>query len=129
MSGLCLYCSSNGTLRKQQIAVREGQNREGGFQVLGNEVIPDELKAAIVLFFCVLNEQHKRLYAGLESMKLGHGGDRKIAGLLGIDTKTVAKGRAELFGQQIELGRIRKGGGGRPVVGKKLRKLSKKLKG
>lgn len=95
---------------------------------MGNEVIPDELKAAIVLFFCVLNEQHKRLYAGLESMKLGYGGDRKIAGLLGIDTKTVAKGRAELFGQQIELGRIRRGGGGRPVVEKKLRKLSKKLK-
>lgn len=128
VSGLYLYCSCDPVLRRKQIMIREGQNQEGGFHVLGNEVIPDELKAAIILFFCVLNEKQKRLYAGVESMKLGHGGDRKIAELLGISVHTVAKGRTELFGEEVELERIRKGGAGRPPVEKKLRKSSKKLR-
>jgi hypothetical protein len=127
VSGLYLYCSSDPVLRKQQMAVREGQNQESGFRILGNEIIPDELKAAIILFFCLLNEKQKRLYAGLESMKLGHGGDSKIAGLLGVDTHTVAKGRTELFGEEVDLTRIRKDGGGRPTIEKKLRRSSKKL--
>ena len=126
VSGLYLYCSIDPALRKKQITVREGQNREGSLQVLGNKVIPDELKAAIVLFFCLLNEKQKRLYAGLESMKLGRGGDSQIAELLKMDVHTVAKGRSELFGQDIALEGIRKGGGGRPSVEKKLRRSSKK---
>ncbi len=39
------------------------------------EVSPNELKAAIVLFYSLLDEQQRRLYAGLESLRLGHGGD------------------------------------------------------
>ena len=35
-----------------------------------------ELQAAIILFFSVLDEKQRRLYAGLESQKFGHGGDR-----------------------------------------------------
>ena len=42
-------------------------------------VSPDEMKAAIILFYSLLDEQQRRLYAGLESMKLGHGGDSVLA--------------------------------------------------
>jgi hypothetical protein len=74
------------------------------------------LKAAIVLFFALLDEKQRRIYAGLESLKLGHGGDQRIAELFGIDCGTVAKGREQLLAQQVEVGRIRKrGGGGKPV--------------
>jgi hypothetical protein len=91
-------------------------------------MIADELKAGIVLFFCLLNEQQKRLYAGLESMKLGHGGDQKIAELLGMDVHTVSTGRKQILNQDVLLDRVRSEGAGRPAVEKKLRKSSKKSK-
>jgi len=43
------------------------------------------MKAAIILFYSLLDEQQRRLYAGLESMKLGHGGDSVLAEVLGLD--------------------------------------------
>ena len=36
-------------------------------------VVPDELRAAIILFYSLLDRQ-RRLYAALESLKIGHGG-------------------------------------------------------
>ena len=48
-------------------------------------VVPDELHAAIILFCSLLDERQRRLFAGLESLKVGHGGNRRIAALLGID--------------------------------------------
>jgi hypothetical protein len=84
--------------------------------------IHDELKAAIVLFFCLLDEQQRRLYAGLESLKWGYGGDRKVAGLLGLDEGTVAKGRRQLLQQDVEIDKSRKSGGGRKPVEKKHRR-------
>jgi len=58
----------------------------------------NELKAALIIFFSTLDEKQRRLYAGYESLKIGHGGDKRIADLLDIDPKTVAKGRRELLG-------------------------------
>jgi len=86
--------------------------------VVASDSLPDELKAAIVLFFSVLNEKQRRLYAGLESFKWGHGGDRKIADLFGLDVGTVAKGRHDLLTQDFEREMIRKAGGGRKSVKK-----------
>ena len=37
------------------------------------EVSKEELKASILLFYSLLDEQQRRLYAGLESLKLGRG--------------------------------------------------------
>jgi hypothetical protein len=128
VSGLYLYCSVDSAVRKQQISIREGLNREDGLRAFGQEMIADELKAGIVLFFCLLNEQQKRLYAGLESMKLGHGGDQKIAELLGMDVHTVSTGRKQILNQDVLLDRVRSEGAGRPAVEKKLRKSSKKSK-
>ena len=45
----------------------------------------DELKAAVILFFSLLDEKQRRLYAGLEAVRIGHGGDRRVAELLGVD--------------------------------------------
>jgi len=59
------------------------------------------------LFLSLLDEKQQRLFAGLESIKLGYGGDKKIAHLFGLDMHNVAKGRKELdshkFSQRISL--------------------------
>ena len=83
------------------------------------EVSPDEVKAAIVLFFSLLDERQRRLYAGLESLKLGRGGDTILADFLRLDPHTVARGRQQLLEQDVETGRVRKPGGGRKRVEKK----------
>jgi len=83
------------------------------------EVRSHELRAAIILFFSLLDERQRRLYAGLEAQKFGHGGDRKIAALLALDVHTVARGRRELFAGELADGRIRRPGGGRQAVEKK----------
>ena len=82
-------------------------------------MVPDELRAAIVLFCSLLDERQRRLYAGLEALKLGHGGDRRIADLLGLDPGTVARGRKQLLAGDVQRDRVRRPGGGRPAPGKK----------
>jgi hypothetical protein len=64
-----------------------------------------------------LDERQGRLYAGLESKKVGHGGDRQIAMITGLSVNTIAKGRHEL--EQAEgSNHIRAPGGGRLRVEK-----------
>jgi len=83
------------------------------------DLVMDNTKAALIIFFSTLNEKQRRLYAGLESSKIGHGGDKKIAELLGLNEKTVAKGRKELLKNDVNLNSVRKKGGGRNSIGKK----------
>jgi len=83
------------------------------------QVSPDELKAAILLFYSLLDEQQRRLFAGLESIKLGHGGDTILAEFLGLDAHTVARGRQQLLDRNVSPGRTRRSGGGRKPVEKK----------
>ena len=83
------------------------------------EVSPEETKAAILLFYSLLDEQQRRLYAGLESLKLGRGGDRQLADFLDLDPHTVARGRQQLLSQDVEVDRARKAGAGRKRVEKK----------
>jgi hypothetical protein len=84
--------------------------------------VSPELKAAMVLFFSLLDEQQRRLYAGLEAHKLGHGGDRRMANFLGIGVHTVSRGREDLFTSQVQRQGVRQKGGGRKPVEKKRRK-------
>jgi hypothetical protein len=80
----------------------------------------EETKAMLLLFCSMLDEKQRRLYAGLESLKLGHGGDAYIASLLGLDPHTVAKGRKELINGELSAGdSIRGKGAGRPLQEKK----------
>jgi len=83
------------------------------------QVTPEEVKAAILLFYSLLDEQQRRLYAGLESLKLGRGGDRQLADFLDLDPHTVARGRQQLLTQDVEVERARRAGAGRKRVGKK----------
>jgi len=112
-----LYCSQDEHRRHKQLQSRAEEEGE-----LDADVFPAELKAAIVLFFSLLDERKRRLYAGLESLKWGHGGDRRIATLLGLHEKTVARGRRELVDQDCDHERIRKAGGGRKSLKKGLQK-------
>jgi hypothetical protein len=127
VSGRLVHLAPAPSVRRAQLRVRhvrDAQPRELSLGV-GVGAVPDELKAAIILFFSVLDEQQRRLYAGLESLTLGHGGDRKIADLLGLDPGTVAKGRQQLLARDVEMERVRKTGGGRRPLEKKHRRSSR----
>ena len=89
---------------------------------INNDLLANEIKAAIIIFFSLLNEKQRRLYAGLESIKIGHGGDKVISELLGVNEHTIAKGRKELIEPDIDKNRVRKPGGGRYSQEKKLLK-------
>ena len=120
MGGVYVYFSLEPGVRRAQCLRR--QSPPAAFEMsdsaLGGEILP-ELKAAIILFFSLLDEQQRRLYAGLEAHKIGYGGDRKIADFLGLDVHTVSRGRRELFGEQVERERVRRQGSGRPRAEKK----------
>lgn len=118
-----VYLSAeNGRHRQQRLTREHQQTRVRAGVGLAVEVLPDEIKAAIILLFSMLDEKQRRLYAGLEAAKLGHGGDQIIAELLAINAHTVARGRREIFEDSIDRSRIRKQGGGRkPVEKKRLR--------
>lgn len=108
MAGRYLYCANERQRCQEQWAARQAQQRPD-----------DELQAAIVLFYSLLDEQQRRLYAGLESLEWGHGGDQRMAQLFGLDADTVARGRAELLRGQVLHERVRRVGGGRPRAEKK----------
>ncbi|MGA8426931.1 MAG: hypothetical protein WB801_05030 [Candidatus Dormiibacterota bacterium] len=120
-SGRYVYVADDSGTRRGQLAARSIYDSEPSTIGLGAgvRVLPNELKAAIVLFHSLLDERQRRLYAGLEALKVGHGGDTQIAELLGMDPATVARGRNELLVGDIEEDRVRRTGGGRPSAQKK----------
>jgi len=79
----------------------------------------ENLCTAMQTLMSVLNEKQRRLYLGLESIRLGSGGDNRIAAIAGADPKTVAKGRRELLSRGVNVEQIRETGGGRPPLKKK----------
>jgi hypothetical protein len=120
ISGLFLYTSIDpATRQRQRLTRRSNQSVPTVVDASRLELSPDEMKAAIILFYSLLDEQQRRLYAGLESMKLGHGGDSVLAEFLGLDPHTVARGRRQLLDQDVEVGRTRQPGAGRKPVEKK----------
>jgi hypothetical protein len=84
----------------------------------------DEAKAAVILFMSLLDEQQRRLFAGLESLRHGRGGDRSVAQATGLDPHTIAKGRRELLARDVLVDRRRRPGAGRKAVEKKLPRSS-----
>jgi hypothetical protein len=123
IGGRYIYLSQDSGVQRNQKLAREERRTFWELSESPLEAeLPPELKAAIILFFSLLDEQQRRLYAGLEAQKLGYGGDRKIADFFGINVHTVARGRQELFGGRVQREGVRKEGGGRPPAGKKPRK-------
>src|SRR5437667_7127003 len=103
-----LYCAAERERRQQQWAARQAQ-----------QSAEDDRVAARVLFYSLLDEQQRRLFAGLASLEWGHGGDQRMAQLFGLDVDTVARGRAELLSGQVLRERVRRVGAGRPRAEKK----------
>jgi hypothetical protein len=73
-------------------------------------------------FLSTLDERQRRLYVGLEASRLGHGGDRRLALITGMDVTTIAKGRQALVTAEPPPLRLRRPGAGRPPVEKKTRR-------
>ena len=120
IAGRFLYTAAEARLSKEQIrARRTAQAVPLVADASALQVSPDELKAAILLFYGLLDEQQRRLFAGLESIKLGLGGDTILATFLNLDAHTVARGRQQLLDHDVAPGRVRRGGGGRPPAEKK----------
>ncbi len=124
ISGCYMYSSTELQTKKNQLLNRSDQ--ESDTPLLADypisELLPNKVKKSIWLFFSILNEKQRRLYAGLESLKMGYGGDKKTASLLGIDPHTVAKGRSELLAESIDIEKVRKKGAGRILTEKKAQK-------
>lgn len=110
------FASSPATQRKQHLARLQGQPRLGSAE--GRDLLAHEVRAALILFISLLDEKQRRLYAGLESLRIGRGGDAEIARLLDLDLHTVAKGRRQLLDRDLEIERVRQKGGGRHSIKK-----------
>jgi hypothetical protein len=121
VSGLYLYTAIDPSTHRQQFLTRRTtQSVPVVADVTALQISPEELKAAILLFYSLLDEQQRRLYAGLESIKLGRGGDALLADFLALDAHTVARGRQQLLDHDVASGgRTRRQGGGRIATEKK----------
>lgn len=122
IGGQFLYTAIDSTeRRKQTLARRSAQAVPLAVHAADLQLSPDELKAAILLFYSLLDEQQRRLFAGLESIRLGHGGDTLLGDFLGLDVHTVARGRQQLLARNVVGGHTRRSGGGRTATEKKRR--------
>jgi hypothetical protein len=100
------------------LAEKQRDNRKQTIFV-GSKIARDEYNEHLRTFLSVLNEKQRRLYLGFESLKIGHGGDIRVASEAGVNVKTVARGRKELLLKDIIPERIRQKGAGRLPLKKK----------
>jgi len=117
-----VYLSADDPTASKQRKARKNLLRQSSVDLIVSnpDLATEEAKAMLLLFCSMLDERQRRLYAGLESLKLGHGGDVHIASLLGLDPHTVAKGRKELINGELSGDdSIRGKGAGRPLQEKK----------
>ena len=118
IEGTYVYFAAQQARRRQQHMQRESRRASLSLLLENPELAVEEAKAAILLFLGTLDEHQRRLYAGLESLKTGHGGDEHVARLFGLDRHTVARGRAELLSDTSLSQGVRHRGAGRPSVKK-----------
>jgi len=73
------------------------------------------------LLLSQLDEQQRRWYLAVESERIGHGADRMLFEVTGVDEKTIRRGRVELAASLVDrpVDRVRLPGGGRPPTKKK----------
>jgi hypothetical protein len=67
-----------------------------------------------------LDEQQRRWYLAVEAQRLGHGAERLLGEITGVDEKTIRRGREELAADLADQSpeRVRRAGGGRPPTEK-----------
>src|SRR5437016_108786 len=77
-----------------------------------------EVHRLMNLFLSRLDEDHRRWYVALEALKIGHGGDRRLALITGLNVETIRRGRRELAASltAFPAERMRRRGGGRPPL-------------
>lgn len=131
VSGLYVYCSSERSRRRHQLITRQLPAKQTPAFAMRRDpaVESDEAKAALVLFVSLLDERQRRLFGGLESLRLGWGGDREVAEAIGLDPHTIARGRRDLLQRDVEVDRLRRSGAGRPAIEKKRPRSSRKSRG
>jgi len=80
-----------------------------------------ELHRQMNVLLSRLDEQQRRWYAALEATRLGHGGERLMAHITGLDPQTIRRGRRELASECSErpAAGVRTPGAGRPRAEKK----------
>ena len=85
-----------------------------------------EIEAQMQKLHRCLSEKNRRLYAGVEALKLAYGGISYIARLFGCSRDTVLRGIKELTEEEIlPENRTRKVGGGRQAVLDKTPEINK----
>ena len=69
-----------------------------------------------------LDEQQRRWYLAVESERLGHGADRLLFEITGVDEKTIRRGREDLAAslEDRPVDRVRQPGAGRLRTEKKI---------
>ena len=80
-----------------------------------------EIHRQMNLLLSRLDQQQRRWYVALESKRIGHGGDRLLSLITGMNVRTIRTGRRELAAslEEVPVGRVRRRGGGRPPLEKK----------
>ncbi len=93
-----------------------------------NIAYTEKTQMLMQLHYGRLSEKDRRQYAAVEAEKLGRGGLAYISNLLGIDHKTIQRGKKELLAmaeghhqEMVPCTRQRKAGGGRKKNGKRSR--------
>jgi len=88
-----------------------------------------EIEETMRNFYNSLNEKDRRRYAGIEALKLGHGGRNYIARVMGCSRRTVSKGAQEVSGlSRVEVNeRIREPGAGRKSYWEKWAEIDEKF--
>jgi predicted transcriptional regulator len=73
-----------------------------------------DIEKVTLLFYRNLSEKDKRLFVGLEAMRIGYYGVNEISKKFQVHKHTVRKGQKELLtGKLVPVERVRQPGGGR----------------
>ena len=77
LAGQFLYCAADRAHQTHQLRARRLLMATPGLvrPLPEADLMPEELRAAVVLFASLLDERQRRLFAGLEALKCGWGGD------------------------------------------------------
>ena len=74
------------------------------------------LKQKMARLWPHLDERGRRLFAAAEARQLGHGGVSLVSRACGLSRVTITKGLRELDEAPLPAGRVRRPGGGRPLI-------------
>ena len=109
------YHGSLPSVRKARSLMAEAKFHHGRCPDCQVEDHPDrEIHRLMNLLLSRLDENHRRWYVALESLKIGHGGDRRLSLITGLNVETIRRGRRELADSLAGFPhhRIRRPGGG-----------------